>query len=41
MMEGMVVLIAEECYNLGCDGYIVKPVGEMLIETIRQVAKRV
>ena len=30
---------AEECYNLGCDGHIVKPVGEMLIKTIRQVTK--
>jgi len=30
---------AEECYDLGCDGHIVKPVGEMLIKTIRQVTK--
>ncbi len=30
---------AEECYNLGCDGHIVKPVGQMLIKTIRQVTK--
>jgi hypothetical protein len=41
MTEDIVILIAEECYNLGCDGHIVKPVGQMLIKTIRQVAQRV
>jgi CheY-like chemotaxis protein len=28
---------AEECYKLGCDGHVVKPVDQKLIKTIQQV----
>ncbi len=32
---------AEECYNLGCDAHVVKPVDQMLAKTIKRVTARV
>ncbi|MHC5059641.1 MAG: response regulator [Planctomycetota bacterium] len=32
---------AEECYNLGCDAHVVKPVNKMLAKTIKRVTNRI